>query len=97
MLGPEITSKLYATKNLRYLSPIKIFLSDTSERQECLYLPFRRSKRNDKREIWGCNWGVLKEYLVGINGFDEDYVKPCFGEDLDVGWRLRAKYNLELV
>lgn len=96
MLGPHITKKLYDTRDLRHLGLLKVLTSDSKETQEALYIPFRRSRKNEAREIWGCNWGVLKKYMIGINGFDEDYTKPCFGEDLDVGWRLRAKYNLQL-
>jgi hypothetical protein len=28
--------------------------------------------------------------MLDINGFDEDYYLPCFGEDLDIDWRLSA-------
>jgi glycosyltransferase involved in cell wall biosynthesis len=96
MLGPKITDKLYASRNLKYFNLPRLLLSDSKEKQEALYIPFRRSRTNDSREIWGCNWGVLKKYLVGVNGFDEDYTKPCFGEDLDVGWRLKAQFGLKL-
>jgi len=96
MLGPAITKKLYNTRNLKSLSLPFILFSDAKEIQEAFYIPFRRSRQNEAREIWGCNWGVLKEYMIGINGFDEDYTKPCFGEDLDVGWRLKQKYKLKL-
>ena len=96
MLGPELTRKLYSTRNLKHVSLMNLIFSDSTHIQEAFYIPFRRSKLNPSREIWGCNWGVLKEYLIGINGFDEDYTKPCFGEDLDVGWRLRKKYDLRL-
>jgi len=96
MLGPKLTQKLYQSRNLKHLNTMRLLFSDSSHTQEAFYIPFRRSKQNPSREIWGCNWGVLKKYLVGINGFDEDYTKPCFGEDLDVGWRLRKKYNLRL-
>jgi len=28
--------------------------------------------------------------IYAINGFDEDYVRPAFGEDRDLSWRFRA-------
>ena len=27
---------------------------------------------------------------MSINGFDEDYVRPAIGEDVDIYWRLKA-------
>jgi hypothetical protein len=39
--------------------------------------------------IWGCNFGVLKQHMLDINGFDEDYTSANVGEDEDVEWRLR--------
>ena len=49
-------------------------------------LPPRVAK---KKGIWGCNWGIRKNTLLAINGFDEDYVHAGIGEDVDVEWRLR--------
>ncbi|MBI9033995.1 MAG: hypothetical protein JEZ03_05970 [Bacteroidales bacterium] len=43
-----------------------------------------------ERGLIGCNWGVRKEHLIEINGFDEDYAKAGVGEDVDVEWRLKA-------
>ena len=97
MLGPKISNKLLETKDIKHLQLFKVLFSDSKQRQEAIYFPLRKSKKSDNREIWGCNWGVLKKYMIGINGFDEDYMKIFFGEDLDVGWRLKAKYDLKLI
>ncbi|MFM6976257.1 MAG: glycosyltransferase [Sphingobacteriaceae bacterium] len=37
--------------------------------------------------ITGCNFSCYKDALVSINGFDEDYIKPAIGEDVDLTWR----------
>lgn len=39
--------------------------------------------------IVGCNFSLYKETIEKINGFDENYIGPGFGEDADVEYRLR--------
>jgi len=38
----------------------------------------------------GCNFSCWKEVIIYINGFDEDYIYPSVGEDVDINWRFRA-------
>jgi GT2 family glycosyltransferase len=38
----------------------------------------------------GCNFSCFKEDMISINGFDEDYIHPAIGEDVDINWRFRA-------
>ena len=38
----------------------------------------------------GCNFSCYKNDIESINGFDEDYVNPAIGEDVDINWRFRA-------
>jgi len=38
--------------------------------------------------ILGCNFSTYKEHLVAVNGFDESYDGPGFGEDTDIFFRL---------
>ena len=57
------------------------------------------------RYIIGCNWSAFKEDILKINGFDETYVLPSVGEDIDLGWRFRGlgielkscKHNANLI
>lgn len=42
------------------------------------------------RHIVGCNFSCYKEDFLTINGFDEDFLKPSQGEDVDPSWRFRA-------
>lgn len=37
----------------------------------------------------GCNFGVWRDDLLAINGFDERYLGPGLGEDIDIAWRIR--------
>jgi GT2 family glycosyltransferase len=32
-----------------------------------------------------------REAILSINGFNEDYVRPAIGEDVDIFWRLKAQ------
>jgi cellulose synthase/poly-beta-1,6-N-acetylglucosamine synthase-like glycosyltransferase len=44
--------------------------------------------QNKQSSILGCNFALLKEDILLVNGFDEDYVSPSVGEDTDLEWRL---------
>ena len=44
-------------------------------------------RKNEK--LLGCNMSFSKKAIYAINGFDEDYVLPAFGEDRDLSWRFR--------
>ncbi|TDN39036.1 glycosyltransferase [Hymenobacter sp. UV11] len=51
-----------------------------------------RSYFNRKeRGLLGANFSVMKADLQAINGFDERYTAPTFGEDSDVEFRLRLQ------
>ena len=47
-----------------------------------------RLRKNNK--LVGCNMSFSKKAIYAINGFDEDYTLPAFGEDRDLSWRFRA-------
>ena len=61
--------------------------------KEGIYLPFLKTYKD--RGILGCNWGIMKEHLIAINGFDEDYQTASVGEDTDIEWRLRS-YGIKM-
>ncbi|MDF1797748.1 MAG: glycosyltransferase [Planctomycetota bacterium] len=44
-----------------------------------------------RKKAWlvGCNWSCFAADLHAINGFDEDFDAPCYGEDLDLERRFR--------
>jgi glycosyltransferase involved in cell wall biosynthesis len=47
-------------------------------------------KLNKKRPmIIGCNFSCFKKDFIFINGFDEDYISPSVGEDIDLTWRFQ--------
>jgi len=49
----------------------------------------RRYFNRKERGVLGANFSVIKADLEAINGFDERYLAPTYGEDSDVEFRLR--------
>lgn len=59
--------------------------------------PLLRGYFNRKnRGLLGANFSVMKADLESINGFDERYTAPTFGEDSDVEFRLRLN-NVQII
>jgi cellulose synthase/poly-beta-1,6-N-acetylglucosamine synthase-like glycosyltransferase len=47
-------------------------------------------------QLKGCNMSFPKKAILDINGFDENYVRPAIGEDIDLTWRFQmAGYKLK--
>ena len=49
----------------------------------------RRYFNRKERGLLGANFSVMKADMIAINGFDERYTAPTFGEDSDIDFRLR--------
>ena len=88
MVGPKHTQKMYINKNLNDLRFWKLVFSDTTRLKYALYIPFLNNYR--ETGIWGCNWGIAKNLLIAVNGFDEDYITAGVGEDIDIEFRLKV-------
>lgn len=41
-------------------------------------------------QLKGCNFSCYKSALEAINGFNEDYLLPAIGEDIDLTWRFKG-------
>ena len=41
-------------------------------------------------QLKGCNMSCFREDMEAINGFDEDYILPAIGEDIDLTWRFEG-------
>ncbi len=49
-------------------------------------------------QLKGCNMSFPKGSIYEINGFDEDYINPAIGEDIDLSWRFEGLgYTLKSV
>ncbi|RXJ69150.1 glycosyl transferase family 2 [Halarcobacter ebronensis] len=57
---------------------------------------YKLLKKRYVRHIIGCNFSCFKDDFIKINGFNEDFINPSEGEDVDPSWRFRAK-GVELV
>lgn len=89
MLGKMFTSNLLLRQGIRSLQILLMIFSDSKKIEEGLYFPWLKKIKKEYRGIWGCNWGINKQDLIEVNGFDEDYVHASVGEDNDIEWRLR--------
>jgi len=89
MLGEAISKKTIENKNLKALSFMQILFSDTKMKKEAIYSPFIKLAYKE-RGLVGCNWGIQKQHLYELNGFDEDYQKAGVGEDTDIEWRMKS-------
>lgn len=41
-------------------------------------------------QLKGCNMSFSKTAIETINGFDEEYILPAIGEDIDLTWRFKS-------
>ncbi|TEW51990.1 glycosyltransferase [Psychromonas algicola] len=86
MLDEATANQIIETKDLSLLSFSKLLFTKSKHLECAIRLPFLISRR--KSGMLGCNFSVLKETLIAINGFDEDFTRPLYGEDTDVARRL---------
>lgn len=94
MLGPQTSKNLLENHNLSILSFFQLLRTDSTRLEYALYLPFLTRFLKPKR-IVGCNFCLSKETILAINGFDEDYTRPLFGEDTDI-WRRLLLNNVKM-
>ena len=97
-LGEKISQKLRDKKAdisrltnrfLYFLNIIPLVLDNAKNIESGIYSKFLHRKTNDNEiRILGCNFSCSKQDLLQINGFNEDYLAPGFGEDSDIDWRL---------
>lgn len=66
---------------------IGMIRNKTTRVEERLFLPWKGQKSGSTPKCLGCNMGWHRSDLVRLNGFDEDYTYPGFGEDTDIEWR----------
>ncbi len=48
------------------------------------------TKLRKMNQLKGCNMSFYREAIEKINGFDEDYILPAIGEDIDLTWRFKG-------
>jgi len=88
-LSAETSEKLVKNQDLKQLEFANLLFAKTEKLRDGIYSPKLRLSYKF-RGIVGRNWGIPKQHLLDINGFDEDYILAGVGEDIDIEWRLRA-------
>jgi cellulose synthase/poly-beta-1,6-N-acetylglucosamine synthase-like glycosyltransferase len=88
LLNSRLTNRILKTKNFKALSFLRILVNGCKHLEEGIYFPFKFNFINRRTFVIGSNFGLFKDEIYKINGFDEDYERPTFGEDTDLQWRL---------
>ena len=101
-LGPDFSARLRsgelsaAALARSYLRRYRALAKDGARHlEEGLVLPaggpVGRWTARWRKKVWlvGCNWSCQRADLLAINGFDEDFDEPCYGEDIDLERRFR--------
>lgn len=90
LLSEKMSAQMKWNQSLKPLNLINLLLNKTRNKKECYYFPlFSLTFKKGGRGIIGRNWGICKQSLIDVNGFDTDYVHAGVGEDADIEWRLR--------
>ncbi|HTG66161.1 MAG TPA: glycosyltransferase [Flavobacterium sp.] len=100
-LGPKYSEELRLSKNIanfckRILPEFSFVKKDDAKFcEEGIYISPRSvfsfiPKLRKMKQLKGCNFSCYKSALEAINGFDEDYILPAIGEDIDLTWRFKG-------
>jgi glycosyltransferase involved in cell wall biosynthesis len=89
MMSKELSTAVKKEDSLSKLNFSSIASSNSEHIKDGLYFPFFKLAFKT-RGLVGRNWGVHKQHLIDINGFDNDYIFAGVGEDVDIEWRLLA-------
>lgn len=88
MLSDSLSNQLLSGEKKFPVSVWTLIRSGSEKIENSIRIPWLK-RRSRQSAIWGCNWGIAREHLIEVNGFDEDYVKAGVGEDVDIEWRLQ--------
>lgn len=98
-LGKIYSEMVYSEKitideisNNYILSIIKLHKDKIHHYEDGIYSPLINKLTSSRyiRHLIGCNFSCYKSDMEAINGFNEDYVHPSEGEDVDITWRFRG-------
>ena len=89
MISEQFTHKLLQQNSIKDIGYFSLLFNGGKWMAAAIYMPWKINQHKQSRRILGCNWGVTKENILKVNGFDEDYQKAGVGEDFDIDWRLK--------
>jgi glycosyltransferase involved in cell wall biosynthesis len=81
------TASLLRSNSIQKANLFHFIKNKTKRIEELLYAPCFPQSLLSKPKLLGCNMGWHKLDLIALNGFDEDYQNPGYGEDVDIEWR----------
>jgi len=87
MLDQQLSKQLLSVGKVGKLSVLRILFSNSRHKEEAVRFPLLRSGKT--RGLRGHSFCLTKADMLAINGFDEDFNEPYFGEDTDVERRLK--------
>lgn len=87
MLDRNTTEILIKEREAYEIGPLRVLLSRSRKKEEALYFPLLTPHR--KKGVNGCSFCVSRRKMLAINGFDEDFTEPYYGEDTDIERRLK--------
>ena len=91
LLSHPITPHSFGLKLFLQLLYETLFLHQRTQMEQMIHLPKRLCQlllHERKRYILGSNFSIYKEDLLLVNGFDERFLYPGYGEDIDLEFRL---------
>ncbi len=94
LLHKTITKHSFGCKLFFSLLFETLFSHQTTKMEQMLRLPAWLRKifvKERERFILGCNFSLYKDDLLSVNGFDERFEYPGYGEDIDLYFRLSRK------
>ncbi|MBR5694880.1 MAG: glycosyltransferase [Paludibacteraceae bacterium] len=86
-LTPELVERGYLRSQF-----LTLLCSKERHTENVIRIPLRLRMgliKPKKGLLLGCNFGIYKEDLLKVNGFDERYLAPATGEDTDLEARLK--------
>ncbi len=87
MLDEQLSKQLLSVGKVGKLSVLRILFSNSRHKEEAVRFPLFSSGKT--RGLRGHSFCLTKADILAINGFDEDFNEPYFGEDTDVERRLK--------
>jgi len=90
-LDEETTKQILASSEYKKPSLLPLFFRKANHIEDGVYLPFKKPNKTDNPKLLGCNMAIPLGLLKKVNGFDEDYESPGYGEDSDIQWRLQKE------
>ncbi|OQY10629.1 MAG: hypothetical protein B6I28_00710 [Fusobacteriia bacterium 4572_132] len=94
-LSEKFTKQILNKKKIEKINFFTIFLTKGRKIKYSIYNPFSNIK-NIRKGVVGSSMSISRENMIKINGFDEDFEQPYYGEDTDIGRRARL-LGLEII